>query len=246
MRPKPLLALGLPCDGHWPARTSPPHLSHSHPTGLRWVGVQKVGAGSTRGCPAPLLPLPSMAASPPAPHALCPCLPQPRAACPSRGSPVSHQLLMSILQAWDGGGRTAAHPHLAHQLPQAAGLWPHLPLGCALLCPRARGHRNVSPVGTRGLCASGAGRRGAVAQPSIPSRGWGKPQLRTCAWAAAATSMASQLPARLSGVPTAERTVREESPLPILFQLPGGGSILQPLPAQGPVPTPARRWHLLG
>lgn len=70
-------------------------------------------------------------------------------------------------------------------------------------------------------------------------------------WAAADTGTASQLPARLCGVPAVARAVREESPspspLPLQHQQLGGRSILQPLPAWEQCQHQGRQsWHLLG
>lgn len=101
-------------------------------------------------------------------RALCPCLPQPRAACPSRGSPVSHQLLMSILQAWDGGGRTAARPHLAPPAaPSSRALAPSPPRLCFAL-PRGPRPQECQSRGHKGpLCERSrqAGGRGPAQHP---------------------------------------------------------------------------------
>lgn len=81
-----------------------------------------------------------------------PCFPQPRAACPSWGFPLSHQLLMSIPQAQEGGQDCSPSPPGPSSCPSSWALasppWLHFTV------PQAHGCRNVIPVGTRGLCLS--------------------------------------------------------------------------------------------
>lgn len=154
----------------------------------------------------------------PAPHrhGISSCIPCPVSLPPAaqsclpilRVSVSHHQLLTSILQAWRGGTRPQLVPTWPHQLPWQLGSGSVS--SSAALCS-VLGLQECQSCGHKGpLC-----KWGSVAQPSIPNRGCGGTQLRAHAWAAADTSMASQLPARLCGVPAAARAVRKESPLPI-------------------------------
>lgn len=135
-------------------------------------------AGKSR--PSPLLPFPHLSHSsvlggPAAPvdaqhrcscsptsrnflHLVRPCLPQPRAACPSWGFPLSHQLLMSIPQAQEGGQDRSPSPPGPTSCPSSWAL--ASPPWLRFTLPRAHGCRNVIPVGTRGLCVSRDGEWG--------------------------------------------------------------------------------------
>lgn len=175
---------------------------------------------STYGCTAPLLLLPSTP---------CPVLlpPTTRAVHPCWGPPTP-QLLMSIPHAQDGGKDHSPSPPGPTSCPGSRALIPSA-------LPRTGGCRNVIPVGTKGLCASGAGWRGAMAQH--PELGQGELQPKASVWEAAATSLAwphSSWPGSAVSPMLPGRKTPSHPPH-LWFHQQRGGSILHP-PAQGAAP----------